>query len=560
MNLSKIQIRTVILIIILLLAALLRLSDLRISPPGLNQDEASNAWSAYCLLKTGKDSAGASWPIYYMRGLGGNSNTLLTYMTIPFQVIGGLNVYTTRMPAAFCGVFAVWLIYYVAKKLFDIDTGLAVAALLAVNPWHLQLSRWGHDAAIAPLLGLVPLAGLLAANLPAGIDKDKSPRPIIACLSGILAGIGCFGYFAVRLFVPAFIFGLVIFNLPLWWRTLKTKKGALATALFFIGFMAIFGQLLYLHIFHSENIGRHISFQSNWVGSANLMDSLKNVPLRYIKHFGLDFLFTHGDHFVIQGPPIGGEYHWYELPLMIAGAVVVLRKFITSASLRIIVAFVLTYPMGDCLGWEIESLHALRSSPGLCALSLLGAVGLIAAVKWLWKQNPNNTKIGLIVFALLVIGFNTRFLYHFFGEFNRRTEVFHRFHVDLLEACDWLKPHFDDFDAVYISSFSFNMPYVITVVALDYDPKRWFAEPIEVIPSEYDFYLRYGKMHFLYNFSNFSISELRKKVAPDRLLLILRPNEFNIIAETEKIKNPAEYVIHKIYDPEKKEVLWLCRF
>ena len=124
----------ILLFVILLLAAVLRFVNLEQSPPGLNQDEAISAWPAYCLLKTGKDNVGQSWPIYYMRGLGGNNPTLFTYLTIPFQAIGGLNIYTTRLPAAFGGVFTVWLIYWVAKKLFDTETGLAAAALLAMTP------------------------------------------------------------------------------------------------------------------------------------------------------------------------------------------------------------------------------------------------------------------------------------------------------------------------------------------------------------------------------------------------------------------------------------------
>ena len=267
----------ILLFVILLLAAVLRFVNLEQSPPGLNQDEAISAWPAYCLLKTGKDNVGQSWPIYYMRGLGGNNPTLFTYLTIPFQAIGGLNIYTTRLPAAFGGVFTVWLIYWVAKKLFDTETGLAAAALLAMTPWHLLQSRWGHEVSITPLLGLIPLAGMLWANLPVGNNKNDTPRPVIAGISGILAGIGCFGYQAVRLFVPVCIFAIILFNLPLWWKTVKTKKGALAVALFIIGFTSIFGQLLYLHIFHPEGIGKHANFQSGWVGNVGLIDTRKTV-------------------------------------------------------------------------------------------------------------------------------------------------------------------------------------------------------------------------------------------------------------------------------------------
>ncbi len=554
-----------ILIIILLLAALLRLINLGQSPPGLNQDEAANAWSAYCLLKTGEDYAGASWPIYYMRNLGGNSTTLFIYMMIPFQAIGGLNVYTARLPAVLAAVFTVWLIYFVAKKLFNTETGLAAAALLALNPWHLQQSRWGHEASLAPLLGLIPIAGMLWANLPVSNNKNNSPRPVIAGISGVLAGIGCFGYHSVRLFVPVFIFAIILFNMPLWWKTIKTRKGALAVTLFILGFAATFGQLLFLHIFHPEGIGRHASYQPYWVGSANLMDSLKNVSLRYIQHFGLDFLFIQGDHFVIQKPPVGGQFHWYEMPLMISGAILVLRRFKTSASLRTIAAFVLTYPIGDILGWRLLSIHALRSAPGLCALVLLSAVGLTAAVRWLWGKNPQYARTAIIVLAALVIGLNARFFYHFYGEFNRRTEVYHLYHADLIEACDWLKPRFDDFDAVYITTVGFNMPYVITTVALSYDPEKWFSEPIEIqTPGEFDIYTRYGKMHFLYDYSHFSIPELQEKFAPGRVLLIIRPDEFIMLVEPEKpyefkLENHAEQIVHRIHRPDGMDVLWLCR-
>jgi 4-amino-4-deoxy-L-arabinose transferase-like glycosyltransferase len=585
---------SLILLLILLLAAFLRLYKLTQSPPGLNQDEAISAWPAYCLLKTGKDNAGQSWPIYYMRGLGGNNPTLFTYLTIPFQAIGGLNIYTTRLPAVFAGVFMVWLVYLTTKKLFDTETALAAAALLAVTPWHLLQSRWGHEASITPLLGFIPLAGMVWANLPIG-NNFATSRPVIAAISGILAGVGCFGYQAVRLFVPAFIFTLILFNLPLWWKTIKTKKGALAVALFIFGFVAVWGQLIYLHIFYPEGIGKHAIYQTQWIGSVPLAESLKNVPLHYIKHYGLKFLFCQSDDFIFQGPPVGGQFHWYELPLILIGGFVCLRKFTSSASLRTIAAFVLAFPAGDSLGWETMS--TLRSASGFCAMTLLAAVGLTTAAKWLRKQNTAVARPIIIIFLLSVFVFNARFIFHFFGEYNRRSDVYHNYHADLVEACKWLKPHFNDFDAIYITTDNLNMPYVITTVVLGYDPKKWFSEPVETanmlpgssLDPQWDYYTRYGKMHFIYDYSDFSISKLQEKFTSGRTLFILRPNEFIMSVVTDKLKeleksgdeaaanalvqklnldrpdtsligNLADKIIHKIYDPDGEETLWLCRF
>mgnify|MGYP001075557147 CR=1 FL=1 len=96
--------------ILTLLAALLRLARLGLSPPGLCQDEAISAWNAYCLLRTGRDMAGVSWPIFYAHGFGGSPTVLLPYLIIPFQALGGLSVLTTRLVPAVCGILCVPLL------------------------------------------------------------------------------------------------------------------------------------------------------------------------------------------------------------------------------------------------------------------------------------------------------------------------------------------------------------------------------------------------------------------------------------------------------------------
>ena len=541
----------VILLLILILAAFLRLVKLgQISPPGLNQDEAANAWSAYCLLKTGKDYFGNPWPIYYVRNLGGNSPSLYVYLLLPFQAIGGMNVYTTRLPGALGGIFTVWLIYFVGKRLFNTQTGLVAAALLAIDPWHLQQSRWGHEVTHAPLLGLAPLALMLWAGLPVSDDKTASPRPFIAAIAGALSGIGCFGYMSLRLFVPAFIFTIVLFTLPDWWRTLKSKKGALAVAAFFIAFAATFGQLAYLHIFHPEGIGRHASFQPYWVGSVPFHSAIKELTLRYLQHFGLDFLFIRGENSPITSPPGMGQLYWYMLPLMLAGVAILLLKLKTSPSAKVLLAFVITYPVGDCLGW-FSSLSALRSVPGLCSLTLLAAVGAVGIFRWLSAKNCSSAILTTAIFTIAVFIMNIQYLPRFYGKFNRQEVTYHLYHTDLIEACEWLKPRLDDFDAIFFTTEYFNMPYVITAVALDYDPKKWFAEPREFsTEGEWDIYTRYGKMYFMYK--KLFKPPADKTYYKDRTLFVIRPGEVFL-------GNTAYKIIHEIVRPDGKTALLICQ-
>ena len=123
-------------VVVLLFAAAIRLVALPAAPPGLNQDEAANAWNAWCLLQTGRDQAGAPWPIFWTHALGENRSTLYLYALLPFQAIGGLNVWTTRLPAAVAGILTVALVYWIAARLFDRTTAIIAAVFAALAPWY----------------------------------------------------------------------------------------------------------------------------------------------------------------------------------------------------------------------------------------------------------------------------------------------------------------------------------------------------------------------------------------------------------------------------------------
>jgi len=542
----------VLLLLIVLLAAFLRLVNLGQSPPGLNQNEAANAWNAYCLLKTGKDQAGVSWPIFYLRALGSNNTPLYIYAMIPFLAAGGLSIWAARLLSAVAGILCIPLIYYVASRLFDRYVGLVAALLLAFNPWHLHISRWAIEAGICPLLGIAPLALMLWANLPLDDDKDRFPRPFIAALAGAVIGICCYGYWPILLFIPVFLALIVLVTLPAWWRCLKTRKGALGVAGFIFGFAITFGPLAWQHIFRPEGIAyraQQLRQGGAFIGSEPLPIAVNSFVSRYVQHFGPDFLFVRGDHSSIQSPPGAGQYHWYMLPLMVLGLIALFERLKLSRAARTLLVFIVTYPIGDCLYYAAGA-HALRSSPGLCSLILLGGVGAVSAGRWLWKQGRLPALTVTAGFVVVVVGLNARYLHRFYGEYNRRPQIYHRYHVDLVEACDWLRPRFDDVDAVFCTTDGMNQPYIITLAALGYDPQRWFSEQrdLSFVTSEgFDIYTRYGKMHFMYGLSFMpALRELRQKSPQSRIIFIVRPGELGL-------KGP----IHQIYGPDGEATLWI---
>jgi len=538
---------------ILLTAGALRLVRLGSCPPGLHQDEAANAWNAWCLLHTGRDQVGARWPIYYMRALGSNRTTPHIYATIPFQALGGLNVWTTRLPIALAGILTVLLLYLVGKHLFGVAAGLVAAAMLAVNPWHIQLSRLAFGAGLCPLIVTGALAAMLWARLPL-TDNHSRPRPLLAGLAGLAAGAGCYGYQAVRLFLPAFVFAVALITCRRWLALLKSRRGAAAVAAFFIGFTATFGPLAWKHLTDPQMSRRGESLWV-WQQQDTPLRKIGKVLARYPEHFGLKFLFVKGDFqpkgfpWLLQSAPSHGQFHWYSLPLMLIGLGVILRRVRRSPAERILLVWVVLYPIGDLLTRNVGP-HGLRSSPGLCGLILLAAVGAAAAGSWLRRQGRGLVAPAACALVIAVIASNAVLIRRIFVDYGKSPGVYQIYHADLKEACDWLRPRLDRYDAVFCTAWDMNRPYIMVLTHLRYDPHQWLADEKEVdTTGRFDVHFRFGKFHFLYNRPQTMawLKQLSEKGRPDRVAFIIRPGQLK------KLK--PSYVVRR---PDGQVVLWVC--
>ena len=539
------------LVLILLVGGALRLVDLRQSPPGLNQDEAVNSWNAWCLLKTGCDQAGERWPIFSMRAHGVYSSPLFSYWSMPFEGVGGLNVWTTRLPAAVGGVLTILLVYYIGTRMFGQGTGLAAALLLALSPWHIQQSRWGHEAALCPLLVAAAWACMLWANLPLD-DERRRPRWLLAGLAGVVTGLGCYGYPAMRAFLPAFVVAIVAVNAGAWWGLLKDRSGRPALAAFVLGGLIVFGPLVWKHLSDPQRIGQQLQAYRAWKADDSPVRKVLSVVGRYPCHFGPDFLFLKGDVYPAQSPPGMGMFHLYMLPLFVAGLAIGVRRWRTSRACRVVVAAALVYPVGDCLTAYAGG-HALRSLPGLCGLVLLAAMGLTQTLGWLAGRQRTAARAAGVVLALAVAASSVMYLPRFFGAYNRDPIIYHNYHADLLEACEWLRPRFKEADAVFVTPAGMNMPYIITLVGLEYDPRQWLADVHDVqTVDRWDYHKRYGKVYFAYDkAAETAIQELKQNNRKDHVFIIVRPEVAGLGKPVHQIRRPDGAVTLCVYE------LWL---
>ena len=525
-------------------AALLRFVGLGWSPPGLNQDEAINAWNTWCLLKTGHDMTGTSWPIFYSHAIGDNRTTLFFYMLMPFQALFGLSAWSTRLPAAFFGTLAVPLVGYVASRWWGRWAGPVAAALLALDWWHLFMSRWGIEGSVTPFLALLPLALATAAGLLPG-EREATFRWPWALAAGVAAGIATYGYWSMRLFIPAWILVTVLLGGPALWRA-WFGPGRLTVLAAVAGFAATFGPLVWRHLVDPA-IAQRATMTRLWEPGTPVFEIARRVAGRWILHFDPRFFFTRGDSYELLRPPIDGAMHWFMLPLFLIGLVALVWRVRREPAVRALAALVIAYPAGDLLA-KYDGVHSLRSAAGIGGLILLATFGAIAAWEWMVARGRVRARGVALTFAGVALILTFRCLRIFYGEYNDRLDIFRRFYTELTQASAWVRPRFDEAAAVICTTKFTNEPWAILLVGLAYDPKRWFAEPREKIQVRgWEDYRRVGKIRFIYDeTTQRAVEALQANGKPDRVFFIVRPGELGL-------KDPVA-----VFTNQGAEILWIC--
>jgi len=185
------------LLIVLLVAAALRLHRLEQLPLGLHYDEAANGILASEIARglkrpifisayTGKEVVFFYWAAVWMKGLG----------VAPLAL---------RVAAASMGVATVLAAVWAVHELFHDWTdgpfiALATGAFLAVSFWHVLLSRYGFRAISQPLLQALTVAALWRGFRLARPRELRHPSTGWLVLAGLFYGLTAYTYLAARAF------------------------------------------------------------------------------------------------------------------------------------------------------------------------------------------------------------------------------------------------------------------------------------------------------------------------------------------------------------------------
>jgi len=354
----------ILLIGIVLIAAFIRLFWITKVPPSLDWDEASVGYDAYSILQTGKDQWGKVLPVVF-KSFGEFKYPIHIYFTALATDVFGYGIFSVRVGSAFFGIVDVLLLFFLTLHLTKNKLVAFLSSLfLALSPWDIQFSRVNWETNFGLFFFFFGFFLFLK-----GIEKKKILIPI----SFILFGIDLFTYNAAKVFIPLFVFALVVIYSK---DLLKNKIISLTGIFLFLGFILV-------NVFNPDLSGLtrldQVTFNTEEVESTYLYKITKHqkvgiaqlVAENYLSHFTPKFLFISGDSNPRHSIQTVGELYLYDAILLPFGIFYLLRKK-NKWSLLLLIWFFLA-PLPAAIATEAP--HASRSMFALGGWQIVSATG-----------------------------------------------------------------------------------------------------------------------------------------------------------------------------------------
>jgi 4-amino-4-deoxy-L-arabinose transferase-like glycosyltransferase len=344
-----------LILIIIVLAALIRLLGLGSLPAALNRDEAAIGYNAYSLLLTGKDEHGVSWPANF-KSIGDYKMPGYIYATILPVKLFGLNDFSIRFWSALAGVVAVAAVYLITRSLI-------AAGLMAFNPWAIFYSRIAFEANLALALFLIGLWLLL---------KRRSWGFIFWLLAGLT-------YSSSLIFIPLFFVAGFIWLKP---KIIPSILFAAVFSLIFVRVWVVSSQKANVTIFSDPatidyyNQTRTKVYEQNPLLARTWWN--KNVfyarigAVNYAKTFSPRFLLTQGGGHPWHQIPNMGYFYLAEILLAISGLIYLFKS--RHRWRWWLLAWLLLAPLASAI--TIDAPHATRSLYLLPVVIILAGFGL----------------------------------------------------------------------------------------------------------------------------------------------------------------------------------------
>lgn len=432
--------RNVVLIIIMALAAALRFYQLGQNPPSLFVDEVSNGYNAYSILKTGRDEYGNFLPLT-IRSFGDYNPPLSAYLLIPSVAAFGLNEIGVRFPSALLGTLTVLTTYFLALKLLgNKKTALFSSFFLAISPWHLQFSRYDHEANFMVFFTVLGLTLFLY--------YAKNLRLLV--VSTILFGLALNSYQGAKIWIPTLVAIIFLF----YHKEILSFKYKLISP-----FVILFLFCLPIILNFKTSLIRGQS-----VGILAQKNLLETFITGYLAHYSPNFLFISGDSTGRHSVPGMGELYVFEAPLIILGLLFLIGQ--KTRSPKLIVAWLLVAAIPPSTATPTP--HALRGLTFIPVWSIIAACGANVILS---AKIKDNFKKGITVALILIAAYNiVTYLHLYYKHYPKEKALdWSDGYKEMVVAVDKIK---DNYGSIAISTY-YGHPYIFTLFYSKYDPAKY---------------------------------------------------------------------------------------
>ena len=532
---------------IFILGLLVRVLFLSSHPSGFTPDEASFGYDAYSILKTGRDQWGNFLPIT-LKSFGDGKMPLYAYLSIPSILIFGLSEFAVRFPNALLGSLAIVVLFFLTKEVFkNKKLALFVSFLLAISPWHIQMSRGAFEANLTtfflPLGAFLFLKGLRSSKLMIG--------------SGMIFGLNLFSYHSGRLVTPLVILGM------LWCYRDKLKKQSnfVVSLIVFLMFLIVAGWS-YLNgagtrVASSSilqiigNVGEH-RYKAVMSGAPDMLARLFNNKItffthifsqNYLSYFSTSFLLNQGANEGTYGMvPGNGVIYLIEGLFLIVFLIYLVRGKLQREQYWL-VFWLIVAPIPASLA--VGPGHAAnRAVVMLPALQIILGLGGFYLYEELVKKYHYRRKIQFFYILIMIVSF-VFFLEDYFIQ--QRARFANQMLYGAVDVMKYLQGQENQYDEMIVSK-GLSEPHIYLAFVQRYDPReyqlaiqKWGFEEhgvtwVDQIP-EYSL----GK----YTFKSLGRDVFERK-ENKKILIVGRGDEYANDFKT----------THIVYYPNKKPAFW----
>lgn len=460
------NLRFILLAAIITVAAFVRIYQIGDIAPSLTWDEVAWGYNSYSLGIDGRDEFGVFLPYDYLESFGDFKPPLYAYVGIIPVKIWGLSEFATRFPSAFFGILTVLVTYFLVKEIFyksKINEYYAIFSsfLLAISPWHINLSRGAFEANVAQFFIVSGLYFFLLA-----VRKNMW----YLCLSSFLLVLSFYTFNTARVFVPIIVVLLGLIYIKKLW---KHKTASLSA--FFLGLMLLFPIIGFLfspqaslrfkevNIFTDPEVVEIANQEIENDGNSLVSKALHNRRLKhsvsflthYFDHFSPSFLFTKGDGNPKFSTQDVGQLYIWSIPFLIVGGFLIFRK--REGKWWIVPIWLLTGIIPAATARETP--HALRIETVLPMFQIFIAYGFVNTMLYFKSRIHKSWLFKLTLYGFLImLIFN--FVYYLYGYYVHYAREFSKqWQYGYKEALEFTEENKDKYDEIYFTD-KLGRPYI----------------------------------------------------------------------------------------------------